>query len=245
VTLVNCVLAGNAPDAVAARPALAGKSQYVQCAFFGNACALTIAAGSRASAVNTIFWQNGGGDAPVDASFCLTADDPRFVRPGTFALGRYRTLTFQGGAVEAADFVVDEGDYHLQADSPAVNAGLAEGAPSVDLDGLPRPCGAGVDIGPYEECSGRGRFNRGDANADGKFNIADAVFALQYFFANGATPLCMDAVDANDDGALNISDAVRMLGALFRGLALPMPYEGCGGDPTQDTLDPCSYPVCE
>ncbi|MGA9347506.1 MAG: choice-of-anchor Q domain-containing protein [Anaerolineae bacterium] len=41
-------------------------------------------------------------------------------------------------------------DYHLTAYSPAIDAGTAEGAPTVDLDGISRPQGEGCDIGPYE-----------------------------------------------------------------------------------------------
>ncbi len=42
------------------------------------------------------------------------------------------------------------GDYHVQAASPAVDAGMLFGAPAIDLDGIIRPQGAGVDIGAYE-----------------------------------------------------------------------------------------------
>ena len=52
--------------------------------------------------------------------------DPRFVRP---AWG-------------------EEGDYHLQAGSPAINAGTPNGAPTVDLENRPRD--AQPDIGAYE-----------------------------------------------------------------------------------------------
>lgn len=41
-------------------------------------------------------------------------------------------------------------DYHLTAYSPAIDAGTAEGAPVVDLDGVSRPQGEGYDIGSYE-----------------------------------------------------------------------------------------------
>jgi predicted outer membrane repeat protein len=45
-------------------------------------------------------------------------------------------------------FVV--GDYHLLADSPCIDAGTSQNAPSTDIDGDPRPEGAGYDIGVYE-----------------------------------------------------------------------------------------------
>lgn len=43
-----------------------------------------------------------------------------------------------------------EGDYHLKNGSPAIDAGTADGAPPIDLDGNPRPQGNGYDIGCYE-----------------------------------------------------------------------------------------------
>ena len=42
------------------------------------------------------------------------------------------------------------GDYHLQAASPAVDAGDSAHAPSNDFDGNPRPRGSGVDLGAFE-----------------------------------------------------------------------------------------------
>jgi hypothetical protein len=42
------------------------------------------------------------------------------------------------------------GDYHLQAGSPAIDAGTNIGAPTTDVDGKPRPEGKGYDIGPFE-----------------------------------------------------------------------------------------------
>ncbi len=44
----------------------------------------------------------------------------------------------------------DAADLHLQASSPAVDAGCSKGAPEYDLDYSPRPQGAGFDIGAYE-----------------------------------------------------------------------------------------------
>ena len=41
-------------------------------------------------------------------------------------------------------------DFHLQAGSPAIDAGTNAYAPDDDLEGAARPAGAAVDIGPYE-----------------------------------------------------------------------------------------------
>ena len=50
------------------------------------------------------------------------------------------------------------GDYHLKAGSPAIDAGIATGAPATDIDGNPRPQGKGFDIGPYEYVQGATTF---------------------------------------------------------------------------------------
>lgn len=41
-------------------------------------------------------------------------------------------------------------DFHLNAGSPAIDKGLATGAPTTDFDGAARPVGAGIDMGAYE-----------------------------------------------------------------------------------------------
>ena len=43
------------------------------------------------------------------------------------------------------------GDYHLRPGSPALGAGVELGAPSIDIDGKPRPPEGGVDIGIYQQ----------------------------------------------------------------------------------------------
>lgn len=42
------------------------------------------------------------------------------------------------------------GDYHLARTSPCIDAGTSLDAPAVDYEQIPRPQGAGYDIGPYE-----------------------------------------------------------------------------------------------
>ena len=96
----------------------------------------------------------------------------------------------------------------------------------------------GVDIIP---------FRRGDANADGRTDISDAVEVLRFLFAGTAAPLCEDAADANDDGSVNVADAVSLLAYLFGGgPPPPAPFASCGFDPSDgEGLTCAAYPPCQ
>jgi hypothetical protein len=88
-------------------------------------------------------------------------------------------------------------------------------------------------------------FSRGNANADGALDIADAVFTLSHLFASGPAPSCLDAGDANDDGRIDIADAVATLAHLFGAAgSLPPPFGTCGPDGTADGLGCASFGPC-
>ena len=94
---------------------------------------------------------------------------------------------------------------------------------------------------------GPGReFVRGDANADGSFDISDPVYVLSALFDGGPPASCADASDANDDGSIDISDAVYCLSGLFvpPSPLPPLPHPDCGEDPTSDGLDCAEYDPC-
>jgi len=141
-----------------------------------------------------------------------------------------------------------EGDYHLQPGSPCTDSGTPRGAPSFDIEGNGRPCGEGVDMGAYEMggCPVTGvPFLRGDANSDNQYDIADAIFLLQYLFAGGDAPTCLKAADSNDSGSLDVADAVYLLGYLFAaGPEPPEPFGACGLDPTPDELTCEAFGAC-
>lgn len=68
-------------------------------------------------------------------------------------------------ATPAALFVAPGADFHLLESAPAVDAGIATGAPDADLDGNPRPVGLGVDVGAYERTEtpcGNGSLDAGE-----------------------------------------------------------------------------------
>ena len=76
-------------------------------------------------------------------------------------------------------------------------------------------------------------FLRGETNGDGKVDIGDVVFILQFLFEAGPAPVCLDGADANDDGRVDISDPVYLLFFLFdAGPPPPEPYPDSGLDPT-------------
>lgn len=91
-------------------------------------------------------------------------------------------------------------------------------------------------------------FRRGDANADAKTDLSDAVFVLNHLFLGGTAPSCDDSADADDNGALEITDGIYLLNYLFLGGPQPpAPFPDCGPDPTIE--DPteltCSeFPPC-
>jgi MYXO-CTERM domain-containing protein len=76
--------------------------------------------------------------------------------PLTLAEWQAQTGQDASSLVAAPDSIfVDAGaDFHLAAGSSPVDAGTAMNAPATDLEGVPRPQGAAVDIGAYEWCEG-------------------------------------------------------------------------------------------
>jgi PKD repeat protein len=85
---------------------------------------------------------------------------------------------------------------------------------------------------PESECGGHqdgaGPFVRGDSNADGAHNIADASFTLNFLFLGGREPPCNAAADVNGDGNVNIADASFGLNFLFLGgREPPAPFPDC------------------
>ena len=120
------------------------------------------------------------------------------------------------------------------------------GAPDTLLLGLAVASGAtacasyDVDFTGWQVGTGGAPvFRRGDANADGATNLADAVATFNFLFTGGDTPTCLDAADTNDaDDALNLTDGVYLLNFLFLGGGappLPGPFD-CGPEPAGSTI---------
>ncbi len=87
-------------------------------------------------------------------------------------------------------------------------------------------------------------FLRGDVNNDGRVDLSDSIWALEWQFRGGPAPPCLAAGDANGDGGTDISDAIFILLFLFQGgRPVPPPYPECGLAPAGTDL-PCPVTRC-
>ena len=76
---------------------------------------------------------------------------------------------------------------------------------------------------------GLGAFLRGDANDDGKVNIADPIWIINELFREGPATGCQVAADANADELVTLADAMYLIDYRFLGGAAPSaPFPECG-----------------
>lgn len=98
---------------------------------------------------------------------------------------------------------------------------------------LATPEGDGHGCGPL--------FVRGDCNADGSTNLADAVFLLNHLFLGTTEPPCKEACDTETSGPLNLTDGIYLLNFLFLGGPPVPPPIACEG---RRGVDCEAFPAC-
>jgi hypothetical protein len=87
-------------------------------------------------------------------------------------------------------------------------------------------------------------FLRGDANADGRVSISDALMLRRWLLNGDRAPLCLDAADLDDSGTVEILDAFYVLNHIhLGGSPPPPPFPEPGPDPTADGLGCEEYDV--
>jgi len=57
----------------------------------------------------------------------------------------------------------------------------------------------------------------GDANNNGKTNIADVVFLIERLFKGGPAPVCCEEGSADGNTKINIGDVTYIISWLFNG----------------------------
>ncbi|MCX5977563.1 MAG: right-handed parallel beta-helix repeat-containing protein, partial [Coprothermobacterota bacterium] len=118
--------------------------------------------------LRNVIISNGYGLTYFGDSVDLTVDHCLFFRPGDSEQIYARGRTYTANEIESGDLGEEnlsrdprflgpawgvEGDYHLAADSPALDAGTSQGAAAEDLEGTSRPQGSGYDMGAYEQAA--------------------------------------------------------------------------------------------
>lgn len=94
----------------------------------------------------------GGGDQELEIAYNLFAGN------GVNGMGIPDPVGRQGNLAGDPTFVgLDSGDYHLRAESPAVDAGISLGLTATDFDRQPRPCDGNLD-GLFEPDMGSDEF---------------------------------------------------------------------------------------
>ncbi len=73
-----------------------------------------------------------------------------------------------------------------------------------------------------ETCLLRGNVD-GDMTAGGAVNIADMTWLVDYIFAGGVRPTCLEEGNVDGLGEINVSDLTYLTGYLFQGGPIPPP----------------------
>lgn len=88
-------------------------------------------------------------------------------------------------------------------------------------------------------------FLRSDANADGRNDVADAIWMLSDLFLGGPSYNCLAANDANGDGFYDTADPVFVISYQFLDGAAPSaPFPDCGIAADQEPTDCLEHPYC-
>jgi hypothetical protein len=66
----------------------------------------------------------------------------------------------------------------------------------------------------------KGVLPPGDADRNGRVNLADAVVILNHLFCGGKAPV-LELADADENGVLEVTDAISILDYLFLGGRAP------------------------
>ena len=101
-------------------------------------------------------------------------------------------------------FVNPPADFSLQCSSPCINVG----DPSFPV---PPSGGPRIDMGAFEY-----PITTGDVDSNGKINVSDVVYLINYCYKGGPAPNPLLKGDVTADGLVNANDIIHLINYLFR-----------------------------
>ncbi len=109
-----------------------------------------------------------------------------------------------GNISQEPEFVNPPSDFSLQCSSPCIDVGDP---------GFPVPSSGGprIDMGAYEYL-----ISTGDVYVDGKIDVSDVIFLINYLFKNGPAPDPLLKGDVTADSLVNVQDILHLINYLFR-----------------------------
>ncbi|MBI4559218.1 MAG: right-handed parallel beta-helix repeat-containing protein [Candidatus Hydrogenedentes bacterium] len=205
----NCLFYGNSAENAGAAVAawgyanddgeiLTGPVTFTNCTFSGNSAPEGRGGVSYYPVAvfrNCILWDNIGGELVPPPTYWIYEVEYSLVKGGTEGPGN----------IDSNPLFVDtvNEDFRLQAGSPAIDTGTLEGAPATDIRGVPRPQGAGVDMGAYEYQAG----DEADVDGSGTTDAVDVQLVI-----NGALGLDSRAgLDVDGNGVIDAIDVQMVI----------------------------------
>lgn len=156
ITVINSVFSGNASEGGAGTIYVQTNVNLANCTFYGNTNTSTTDGGGaiqvyggNLTAKNCIFSKNTEDGASEDYNQVRNNWGSSTILNCLF--DTLDNFAYNNNVAGDPLFKDAEGsDFSLQASSPAIDAGASEGAPDIDILGVTRPQGTGIDIGAYE-----------------------------------------------------------------------------------------------
>jgi len=196
--VTNCTFIGNVANEGGGMRNNDANSVVTNCIFIGNVGSGMNNRNNSPTVTNCILWANTVGSFDGSGSPVVTFSN---VEGGFSGTGNINANPYfvQLGYWDANGIWV-EGDYHLLASSPCIDAGdpnyIAE-SNETDIDGRPRVLNGRVDMGAYE-------FLNGDIDGKGNVNFVDfCLFAAHWMDTNCGT---CDGTDLTGDGNVDFED---------------------------------------
>ncbi len=151
-TFTRCTFTCNSASSGGAVYFSSSSSSLTNCTFILNEatihggglwCSLPFVASDPLKVKNCIFW----GNEASEGAQVYEEGKPLFMTYSGIQGGHLGSRNIN---TDPLFIDIDNGDVRLQLNSPCIDTGTSDGAPSDDLDGNSRPRGAGFDMGAYE-----------------------------------------------------------------------------------------------